>query len=423
MALADPLSTAVIIAVGSELLTPDRTDTNSLFLTRELNELGVSVRYKMIVGDERDDLAHALRTAIPQADLVVLTGGLGATADDITRETVASVFDLPLQEDAGVVSALRSRFAARGLEMPDINRRQALIPKGAVALGNDHGTAPGLFLEHEGTLCVVLPGPPRELHPMFREVAAVWLAPRSGGRGIFRRVLIVAGRTESHVEEVAQPVYSRWRARSPAVHTSILASLGQIELHLSTASTGAAEADRVLTAATAELAEVLGTNLVSSDGSPLEGVVGRLLVQRESAVAVAESCTGGLIASRLTDIPGSSAYVHSGWVVYSDEAKTQQLGVDPQLIADHGAVSEPVAEALAVGARQRAGVEYALGVTGIAGPGGGSTDKPVGTVYIALVSPNAVPRVRRLRLPGERERVKYQASQAALDILRRVLLQ
>ena len=423
MALADPLSTAVIIAVGSELLTPDRTDTNSLFLTRELNELGVSVRYKMIVGDERDDLAHALRTAIPQADLVVVTGGLGATADDITRETVASVFDLPLQEDAGVVSALRSRFAARGLEMPDINRRQALIPKGAVALGNDHGTAPGLFLEHEGTLCVVLPGPPRELHPMFREVAAARLAPHSGGRGIFRRVLIVAGRTESHVEEAAQPVYSRWRARSPAVHTSILASLGQIELHLSTAGTGAAEADRVLTAATAEFAEVLGTNLVSTDGSPLEGVVGRLLVQRESAVAVAESCTGGLIASRLTDIPGSSAYVHSGWVVYSNEAKTQLLGVDPQLIADHGAVSEPVAEVMAVGARQRAGVEYALGVTGIAGPGGGSTDKPVGTVYIALVSPNAVSRVRRLQLPGERERVKYQASQAALDMLRRVLLQ
>ena len=423
MALADPLSTAVIIAVGSELLMPDRTDANSLFLTRELNELGVSVRYKMIVGDERDDLAHALRTAIPQADLVVVTGGLGATADDITRETVASVFDLPLQENAGVVSALRDRFAARGLEMPDINRRQALIPKGAVALGNDHGTAPGLFLEHEGTLCVVLPGPPRELHPMFREVAAARLAPHSGGRGIFRRVLIVAGRTESHVEEAAQPVYSRWRGRSPAVHTSILASLGQIELHLSTAGTGAAEADRVLTAATAELAEVLGTNLVSTDGSPLEGVVGRLLVQRESAVAVAESCTGGLIASRLTDIPGSSAYVHSGWVVYSNEAKTQLLGVDPQLIADHGAVSEPVAEAMAVGARQRAGVEYALGVTGIAGPDGGSTDQPVGTVYIALVSPNAVSRVRRLQLPGERERVKCQASQAALDMLRRVLLQ
>ena len=422
MALADPLSTAVIIAVGSELLTPDRTDTNSLFLTHELNELGVSVRYKTIVGDEPDDLSHALRTAIPQADLIVVTGGLGPTADDITRETVASVFDLPLQEDAGVVSALRSRFEARGLEMPDINRRQALIPEGAVALANDHGTAPGLVLDHEGTLCVILPGPPRELHPMFREVAAARLAPRSGGRGIFRRVLIVAGRTESHVEEAAQPVYSRWRARSPAVHTSILVSLGQIELHLSTTGTGAAAADRALTAATVELAEVLGTNLVSTDGSPLERVVGRLLVQRESAVAVAESCTGGLIASRLTDIPGSSAYVHAGWVVYSNEAKTQLLGVDPQLIADHGAVSEPVVEALAAGARQRAGVEYALGVTGIAGPGGGSTEKPVGTVYIALASPNAAPRARRLRLPGERERVKYQASQAALDMLRRVLL-
>ena len=422
MALADPLSTAVIIAVGSELLTPERTDTNSLFLTRELNALGISVRYKMIVGDERDDLAHALRTAIPQADLIVVTGGLGATADDITRETVASVFELPLQEDAGVVSAIRSRFEARGLEMPAINRRQALVPERAVTLANVHGTAPGLYLEHEDMLCVVLPGPPRELHPMFRAVAAARLAPRSGGRGIFRQVLIVAGRTESHVEEAAQPVYSRWRSRFPAVHTSILASLGQIELHLSTAGVDAHEADRVLTAARAELAEVLGTNLVSTDGSPLEVVVGRLLVQRESAVAVAESCTGGLITSRLTDIPGSSAYVHSGWVVYSNEAKTQLLGVDPQLIANHGAVSEPVAEAMAIGARQRAGVEYALGITGIAGPGGESRDKPVGTVYIALASPNALPQVRRLRLPGERQRVKYQASQAALDMLRRVLL-
>ena len=422
MALADPLSTAVIIAVGSELLTPERTDTNSLFLTRELNALGISIRYKMIVGDERDDLAHALRTAVRQADLIVVTGGLGATADDITRETVASVFDLPLQEDAGAVSAIRSRFVARGLEMPEINRRQALVPEGAIALGNVHGTAPGLYLEHDNMLCVVLPGPPRELNPMFRAVAAGHLARRSGGRGIFRRVLIVAGRTESHVEETAQPVYSRWRPRSPAVHTSILAALGHIELHLSTAGVDADEADRVLLAATAELAEVLGTNLVSTDGSSLEAVVGRLLVQRESAVAVAESCTGGLITSRLTDIPGSSAYVHSGWVVYSDEAKTQLLGVDPQLITNHGAVSEPVAEAMAVGAQRCAGVEYALGITGITGPGGGSTDKPVGTVCIALVSPNALPRVRRLRLDGERERVKYQASQAALDMLRRVLL-
>ena len=422
MALADPLSTAVIIAVGSELLTPERTDTNSLFLTRELNALGISVRYKMIVGDERDYLAHALRAAIPQTDLVVVTGGLGATADDITRETVASVFDRPLREDAGVVSAIRCRFVARGLEMPEINRRQALVPEGAVALGNVHGTAPGLYLEHNNMLCVVLPGPPRELHPMFRAVAAARLAPRSGGRGIFRRVLIVAGRTESHVEEAVQPVYSRWRSRSPAVHTSILASLGQIELHLSTAGVDGDEADRVLLAATAELAEVLETNLVSTDGSPLEAVVGRLLVQRESAVTVAESCTGGLIASRLTDIPGSSTYVHSGWVVYSDEAKMQLLGVDPQLITNHGAVSEPVAEAMAVGARERAGVEYALGITGIAGPGGGSTNKPVGTVCIALVSQNALPRVRRLRLLGERERVKQEASQMALDILRRVLL-
>ena len=422
MALAGPLSRAVIIAVGSELLTPDRTDTNSLFLTRELNRLGISVRYKTIIGDNGDDLAHALRSAIPQADLIVVTGGLGATADDITRETVASVFARPQHEDGRIVSTIRSRFESRGLEMPEINRRQALTPEGAVALANDRGTAPGLYIEDDDVTCVVLPGPPRELRPMFEAVAAVRLVARSGGRGIFRRVLVVAGRTESDIEEPAQPVYTRWQAWAPAVRTSILASLGQVELHLSTAGADAGEADRVLTAATAELAGILGTNLVSTDGSLLEAVVGRLLTEQGARVAVAESCTGGLISSRLTDVPGSSGYLHSGWVAYSNEAKTELLGVEHQLIVDQGAVSEAVAEAMAVGARERAGVEYALGITGIAGPAGGSAEKPVGTVCIALVGPHSLRQVRRLRLFGERESVKYQASQAALDLLRRALL-
>ena len=416
------MSRAVIIAVGSELLTPNRIDTNSLFVTQRLNELGIRVQYKAVVADRRDDLADALRLALSRANLVVVSGGLGPTDDDITRETVAAVFGLPLEEDEGVVASIRARFAARGLPMPAINRRQALVPRGAAALANAKGTAPGLWIERAGAACVALPGPPRELRPMLEAVARDRIAPLSGGHGIFRRVLRVTGRTESHVDEAAYPVYSRWRSGPVPIETSILASLGQIELHL--AARGATEdaAVRALDAATSELAGVLGRDLVSSDGSQLEAVVGRMLRERAARVAVAESCTGGLVASRLTDVAGSSAYVHAGWVVYSNDAKVALLGVDAASIAAHGAVSEPVALAMANGARERGGVEYGIAVTGVAGPGGGSADKPVGTVYVALAGPDGLQRVRRLSLPGEREQVKFQASQAALDLLRRALL-
>ena len=363
-----------------------------------------------------------MQLALSRADLVVISGGLGPTDDDITRETVAAVFGLPLEEDEGVVASIQARFSARGLPMPAINRRQALVPRGAAALANAKGTAPGLWIERSGAACVALPGPPRELRPMFDAVARERIAPRSGGHGIFRRVIRVTGRTESHVDEITCPVYSRWRSGPVPIETSILASLGQIELHL--AARGATEdaAVRALDEATAELAGVLGRDLVSSDGAQLEAVVGRMLQERAARVAVAESCTGGLVASRLTDVAGSSAYVHAGWVVYSNEAKVALLGVDAASIAAHGAVSEPVARALATGARERGGVEYAIAVTGIAGPGGGSAAKPVGTVYVALAGPDGLQRVRRLSLPGEREQVKFQASQAALDLLRRALL-
>ena len=416
------MSRAVIVAVGSELLGPQRIDTNSLYVTERLNELGVRVRYKTVVGDDRDDLAEALRLAMPRAELVVISGGLGPTDDDITRETVAAVFDLPLEEDPEVVAAIRARFAARGLPMPAINRRQALMPRGTVALANGKGTAPGLWIERDGVACAALPGPPRELRPMFDAVARERIAPRSGGHGIFRRVIRVTGRTESHVDEITYPVYSRWRSAPVPIETSILASLGQIELHLAARGATADVAARALDRATTELAEVLGRDLVSSDGSQLEAVVGRLLRERGCRVAVAESCTGGLVASRLTDVAGSSAYVQAGWVAYSNAAKVALLGVDAASIAAHGAVSEPVAQALAAGARERGGVDYGIGVTGIAGPGGGSPDKPVGTVYVALAGPDGARRARRLSLPGEREQVKFQASQAALDLLRRALL-
>ena len=418
----DQLRRAVIIAVGSELLTPDRLDTNSLFLTQRLNELGVSVRCKLVIGDDPADIGAALLLAIPKADIVVITGGLGPTEDDVTREAVAAALGLPLEEDAEVAAAIRSRFAARGLPMPATNRRQALIPKGAAVLPNPNGTAPGLWIERPEVVCVVLPGPPRELHGMFDAAARSRLAPAAGRRGIFRRVLHVTGRTESYVDEAASPVYSRWRSAPVPIATSILASLGQIELHLAARAATPEDAARALDAATGELEAVLGRDLVSSDGASLEEVVGRLLRARGQRVAVAESCTGGLIASRLTDVPGSSAYVHGGWVAYDNAAKTAQLGVDRRMIEVHGAVSEPVARALAQGCRKLAGTDYGLGVTGIAGPGGGSPEKPVGTVYVALAGPGERVRVRHLKLPGERDRVKFQASQAALDLLRRALL-
>ena len=421
MTESPPLDSAVIVAVGSELLTPHKLDTNSLFLTERLNDLGIVVRYKVVVGDSEQDVGAAVREAMSRADLVVLTGGLGPTDDDVTRYAVADVFGLSLEEDPSVVDAIRDRFALRGLTMPAINARQALIPRGSDVLLNPRGTAPGLWIERGRVVCVLLPGPPRELRPMFETLSTERLRPRTTGRRLFRRVLTVAGRTESRVEELTQPIYSQWRSEEPGISTTILASLGQIELHLTTRDDNAERAESFLAGAVAALAEALGSSLVSTDGARLEEVVGELLKAQQYQVAVAESCTGGLIMSRLTDVPGSSAYVHGGWTVYSDEAKVA-LGVDPELITRHGAVSEAVASAMAEAACRRAPVEYGLGVTGIAGPGGGSEEKPVGTVCFALAGQDMVTSVRRFRFPGERDRVKFQASQAALDMLRLELL-
>ena len=416
------LRTAVVIAVGSELLTPERVDTNSLFLTSELNALGVQLRYKVVVGDARGDIGAALTAAAAEADLVVVTGGLGPTDDDVTREAVAAAFGMPLEEDEEVAAAIRALFAERGLAMPAINRRQALVPRGAAVLPNPAGSAPGLWIERPDAVCVLLPGPPRELRGMFEAAVRARLAAACGRQGIFRRVLRVTGRPESYVDEVAAPVYSRWRSARVPIATSILASRGEIELHLAARAAGSEEAAVALDAATSELAAVLGLDLVSSDGAALEEVVGRLLRASGRRVAVAESCTGGLVTSRLTDVPGSSAYVHAGWVAYDNAAKTALLGVDERLIEVHGAVSEPVARALADRCRRLAGTDYGLGVTGIAGPGGGSSDKPVGTVCVALAGPGGLLRARKLNLPGDRQRVKYFASQAALGLLRRTLL-
>jgi nicotinamide-nucleotide amidase len=411
---------AWIIAVGSELLTPLRIDTNSLAITERLNRIGYDVRAKMVVGDDVTELSAALERAIDAADLVVLTGGLGPTDDDVTRDAVARVFGVPLDLDGAILEDIRARFERRGLTMPEINRRQAMIPRGAEVLENPHGSAPGLWIERGQTSVIVLPGPPREMQPMLDAVIERHLAPRRAGAGLFRRMLRIAGRTESDVDARVQPIYSRWRGQDVPIATTILAVHGQVELHLTAAAPGAVEAEAALDEAVRQIAEALGPAVYSVDGRSLEAVVGGMLRDAGWTVAVAESCTGGLLLSRLTDVPGSSDYIERGAVCYSNRSKVEWLGVPEALIAEHGAVSEPVARAMADGVRLRARTRVGIGVTGIAGPGGGTPEKPAGTVAIAVVAGEQA-RVRTFRFLGGRELVKFQATNAALNMLRLLL--
>jgi nicotinamide-nucleotide amidase len=411
---------AWIIAVGSEMLTPFRVDTNSLVITERLNALGCQVRMKVIVGDDRDELADLFARSIGLIDLVVCTGGLGPTADDVTREALARALDVPLDIDEAAVDRIRSRFERRGLTMPDINRRQALVPRGAVMLENPHGTAPGILFERRGTQLVLLPGPPREMTPMLDALVRDRLQSAATGALLVRRVVKVTGRTESDVDARAAPVYGRWIEGPVPIATTILAVMGQIELHLTAAATSRAEAESALDAAVESLREVLGSAVYSVDGRPLEAVVGDLLRARRLRVSVAESCTGGLLSSRLTDVPGSSDYFDRGAVCYSNRAKVEWLGVSESLIAEHGAVSEPVAREMASGIRALTGSDIGIGVTGIAGPGGGTPTKPVGTVAIAVVTPRDS-WVRTVQLVGGREMVKFQSAQAAMNMVRLML--
>jgi nicotinamide-nucleotide amidase len=420
---AGRFATAEIIAVGSEMLTPYKVDTNSLVVTARLDELGIQVRAKTVVGDDRGDLTAVFVQARARVDLLVLTGGLGPTADDLTREVVAAVLGRPLVEDLAILESIRRRFASRGLRMPDVNRKQALVPQGATPVPNPNGTAPGIWMDEGDRGVLLLPGPPRELEPMMERFAREVLAGRAGEERLHRRVLKITGRTESQVEELTLPIYSRWQHPDPSVATTILATPGQVELHLSARSRVAAAATERLAGCVAEVSAVLGADIFSADGRALEEVVGELLRERGLSITVAESCTGGLITSRLTDVAGSSAYVRAGVVGYGNAAKVDLVGVPASLIDEHGAVSEPVALAMAEGAGARTGAAIGVGVTGIAGPGGATPEKPVGTVAVAVAGPQAARRVRTYRFLGGRALVKFQASQAALDQVRRAILE
>jgi nicotinamide-nucleotide amidase len=418
-----PIERAAIIAVGSELLTPSRIDTNSLYITEQLNLLGIEVAVKAVAGDTRSEIAHVFRSLLERVDLVVFSGGLGPTEDDVTREVVAMVLNRPLAEDEAITTHLRARFAARGfaMPMPESNRRQAMVPQGAEVLSNARGSAPGLWIAHGDRVVVLLPGPPRELRPMLADLVTGRLRDRGPGLSLVRRVVRIAGRIESHVDEALEPLYRAWERAPTPIAATILAALGSIELHLSTRAVAREEADAVLAAAVEEAVAVLGIDVYSTDGRLLEAVVGDLLVARGWRIAVAESCSGGLLTSRLTDVPGASRYLDQAVVAYANEAKTDLLGVPADLLHSHGAVSEPVALAMADSIRRRARADIGVGVTGIAGPGGGTPDKPVGMVVIAVVT-ESDRRVRVFRFYGERDQVKAQASQSALDMVRRLMV-
>jgi nicotinamide-nucleotide amidase len=409
--------TASIIAVGSEMLGPTRLDTNSLKLTAALESFAVPVVRKSIVGDTLRDLADEIRFALDHADILAITGGLGPTEDDLTREALAEALGLTMEVDAAIIDRLEKRFAARGWKMPEVNKKQANVFPGQTTLTNERGTAPGFHIERGGKHVWVFPGVPMELEWMIETYLTPWLASALGGASRFRRVLKVVGLGESLVDEKIKPYYDAHRDEEPL---TILATSGQIELHiLADGDEPAARAK--LAQREKELIALLKERVYGFDDDTLEGVVGALLRERNATLTIAESCTGGLLSSRITDVPGSSAYFLGGGVCYTAALKTSIAGVDPALIREHGEVSEPVAIALANGIRERVGATYGIGVTGIAGPSGGTPEKPVGTVHIAVAGP-ASQEHRKMFWPTGRALFKLFATQSALDLLRLFIL-
>ena len=408
---------AEIIAVGSELLTPDRMDTNSLYLTGELNRLGVEVVGKCVVGDDRGRLADAVRLALSRSEILILSGGLGPTEDDVTREAVAQALDRKLIFHPEIADALAERFARARRKMAEINKRQAFVIEGAAILSNDRGTAPGQWVEESGRVAMLLPGPPHELKSMFERQCLPRLQRIVPPLAIRTMFLRVTGMAESELDELISPVYKKYD--NPA--TTILAANGDLQIHLRARSKTAAEADALLAEVGGPIQALLGDFLYSRNGEPLEVVTGRLLRQAHATVAVAESCTGGLLGARLTLTPGSSDYFVGGFLTYSNALKIELLGVSPETLDEHGAVSKETAEAMAIGARRRAGASHAISITGIAGPDGGTEEKPVGTVYVGVADAGGV-RVLHRQFFGDRERIRIFTVQMAIDLLRRRLL-
>jgi nicotinamide-nucleotide amidase len=408
---------AEIIAIGSELLTPTKTDTNSLWLTERLNEIGVEVKLKTIVGDDERRLEETIKDALSRSDIVITTGGLGPTEDDITRAISAKAVGLNLVFDDEVLFEIRARFKSFGREMPETNKRQAYIIEGADVLPNPNGSAVGMSLKIQEKFFVVLPGPPRELKPMFENFVLPKLRESAGEIYVKRKVLRVSGMGESAVDELIAPIYKEYKN----VSTSILFNRSEIELHLTTQTETIEEAERLLEELSEKIVEKLGTAIFALNGETMEEIVGKLLIESGKTLSVAESCTGGLIAQRITEVAGSSAYFIEGAVTYANDSKIRTLGVPREILEAHGAVSAETAEAMAKGIRKKAQTDYALAVTGIAGPGGGTEEKPVGLVFIGYADESETKSIK-INLPGDRYLIRWRSSQATLDYLRRQIL-
>jgi nicotinamide-nucleotide amidase len=412
---------AEIIAVGSELLTPFRQDTNSLYVTEKLNSLGVEVAFKTIVGDSFKDIVRVATTALSRADIVIVSGGLGPTEDDLTREAVAETLGLQLRRDPEIVQTIERRFTEHGWKMSSNNVKQADVISGATVLPNANGTAPGQWIggrsDGKEKIVILLPGPPHELKALFESGVLERLRAKVPRQFMAARVLKITGLGESACDARVAPIYKRFED----VDTTILAAPGEIQLHLRTRGESDEAADKRLDELVEKIEEELGDNVYSDNGDSLEQIVSYFLQMRNATLSVAESCTGGLVAERLTSVSGSSRYFIGGAVVYSNELKTQLADVPADLIDVYGAVSEQVARALAEGIRKKCGTTLGLGVTGVAGPTGGTVEKPVGLVFHALAGESGTEVIKR-NFPGNRSRIRWFASQQALDMVRRKLM-
>ncbi|MDB5297576.1 MAG: CinA-like protein [Phycisphaerales bacterium] len=427
---------AIILSVGDELALGQTVDTNSAWASQQLAAAGCDVLAHATVADDRALTEEAIREAARRADLVLISGGIGPTEDDLTRQAIADVLGVPLESSPAWLAEMRTYFERTGRVMPERNNVQALIPAGAEMVWNTCGTAAGIKAAipngrsdgagrggNGGTggtaTLFAMPGVPKEMKAMFARDVLPWVRERAAGAAIRSRTLHTFGLGESAVAERVAALMVR--GRNPSVGTTV--SGGIVSLRVNARFGSPDEAERELEAASAACHAALGDLIYGRDGEPLSEIVARLLLAdpAKPTVATAESCTGGLVAAMLTDVPGSSAYFRSGWVTYANEAKVAQLGVPQQTLIDHGAVSEPTVVAMAAGALERAGATYALAVSGIAGPGGGTPEKPVGTVWFALAHPGGVD-ARRFGLFGDREMIRDRAAKMALTLLRFRLL-
>jgi nicotinamide-nucleotide amidase len=412
---------AEIIAVGSELLTPYRMDTNSLYLTEQLNLLGIDVVFKSVVGDNLRRLVAAAQHSLFRSKIVIFSGGLGPTEDDLTREAVAEALGLTLQRDPEILRNLEQRFATRGWKMASNNVKQADVIEGATALPNPNGTAPGQWLagtfDGRERIIVLLPGPPFELKAMFETEVRDRLRAKVPPAFLAVRTLKIAMLGESLVDSRVAPIYKRYQD----IDTTILAGAGEIELHFKTTATTVDAAQRRVDELAGLVEDELDDAVYSRNGESLEQIVGYWLQMRNATLAVAESCTGGLLSERITSIGGSSRYFLGGAVVYSNNLKTELAGVPAEMIDRQGAVSREVAVALAEGIRYRCESTLGVGITGVAGPTGGTVDKPVGLVFHAVASDSGT-EVEQRNFPGDRKRIRRFASTMALDMIRKKLM-